>query len=157
MGIEQLVREYAARLTDVTKTFEAQLETAAPGEDIAAAGSPNVDYARVAEYVLAQRRSRKAFFSNDLFHEPAWDMLLALYIAQAEDRALFVKTLTSNTDAPATTSQRWIDHLHRLELVDRVVDPHDRRRVEIVLSESGREAMTRYLRTVVPPMYRFTS
>ena len=45
-----------------------------------------------------------------------------------------------------TTSQRWIDHLHKLKLIDRVIDPIDRRRMEISLSDNGFVAVTAYLR-----------
>ena len=88
------------------------------------------------------------FFPAELFHEPAWDMLLSLYVASEERRVMNVKTLVSTTSAPVTTSQRWIDHLHKLKLVERVVDPVDRRRMEISLSDSGHLAVIAYLERV---------
>ena len=56
-----------------------------------------------------------------------------------------VKTLVASADAPVTTSQRWIDHLAKLRLVDRITDPADRRRIEVSLSLLGAEAIEGYL------------
>lgn len=95
--------------------------------------------------MLDERRARRDFLPEELFHEPAWDMLLALYIAHVDRRTLNVKTLVACADAPVTTSQRWIDHLAKLGLVDRVIDPVDRRRVEVSLSDTGTQAIGLYL------------
>jgi hypothetical protein len=89
----------------------------------------------LAKQLLAQRVTRFDHFPAELFHEPAWDMLLALFIAQV-----------ASANAPVTTSQRWIDHLHKLKLIDRVIDPIGRRRMEISLSDSGNAAVLAYLR-----------
>ncbi|HVF94498.1 MAG TPA: hypothetical protein VM900_09310 [Sphingomonas sp.] len=99
----------------------------------------------IARRLLDERQARLDFFPSELFHEPAWDMLLAVYLAGEEGRIVNVKALVSTTNAPVTTSQRWIDHLHKLKLIERIVDPADRRRVEISLSDSGARAVIAYL------------
>lgn len=99
----------------------------------------------LAEQLLQRRQARFDFFPSELFHEPAWDMLLALYIAQTDKKVMNVKTLVAAASAPVTTSQRWIDHLHKLKLIDRVVDFEDRRRIEISLSSTGHDSIERYL------------
>lgn len=102
----------------------------------------------IADRLIAERRQRRDHFPTDLFHEPAWDMLLALYLANEDGRILNVKALVASSDAPVTTSQRWIDHLHKLRLIDRVGDPDDRRRIEVSLSDTGLGAVERYLDAV---------
>ena len=99
--------------------------------------------------LLAQRKMRRRFLPAELFHEPAWDMLIALFIAHNDTRPTNVKALVAMADAPVTTSQRWIEHLHKLKLIDRVNDPADRRRIEISLSHSGYEAITAYLTAIL--------
>jgi DNA-binding MarR family transcriptional regulator len=101
--------------------------------------------AELAQRLLHQRQARKQFLSASLFHEPAWELLLCLYVAHDQRTPLNVKHLVSLIDAPTTTSQRWIDQLVHMKLVNRVVDPVDRRRLEISLSEAGASAMGRYL------------
>jgi DNA-binding MarR family transcriptional regulator len=100
---------------------------------------------KYANSLLAERRMRRRFLPTELFHEPAWDMLLALFAMREERLPINVKTLVSFSEAPVTTSQRWIDHLYKLNLINRVTDPVDRRRIEISLSENGNEAMSAYL------------
>nr|WP_243848373.1 hypothetical protein [Sphingomonas insulae] len=109
-------------------------------------GAAALDPRELAKQLLAQRMARFDHFPAELFHEPAWDMLLALFVAHEERRTMNVKTLVASAQAPVTTSQRWIDHLHKLKLIDRVIDPVDRRRMEISLSDSGYTAITAYLR-----------
>lgn len=96
-----------------------------PNRDEAAAAP---DARELAKQLLAQRMARFDHFPAELFHEPAWDMLLALFVAHEERRTLNVKALVGTAHTPVTTSQRWIDHLHKLKLVDRVIDP-DRKSV----------------------------
>ena len=153
-----LIRDLTSRLSAVATEFGDRAERAVMAETDAADDSPmgtpiggslaaNAPATRRmhAERLIAERRARRAYFAPDLFHEPAWDMLLSLFLANEEGRILNVKALVASSDAPVTTSQRWIDHLHKLRLIDRVGDPDDRRRVEISLSDTGLTAIERYL------------
>ena len=76
-------------------------------------------------------------------------MMLALFVSRDERQPMNIKALVSMSDAPVTTSQRWIEHLHKLRLIDRVIDPTDRRRVETSLSYDGEQAMRGYLRALL--------
>jgi DNA-binding MarR family transcriptional regulator len=102
----------------------------------------------LAQALLDHRHARKRYLPASLFHEPAWEILLSLFVAHEKGVALNVKHLVSLIDAPVTTSQRWIDQLVHMKLLRRVVDPNDRRRLEISLSEQGADAMRRYLASV---------
>ncbi len=101
-----------------------------------------------AREMMAQRRLRRHYLPAELFHEPAWDMLVALFVSHRDDQPMNIKSLVAMADAPVTTSQRWIEHLHKLKLIDRVIDPTDRRRVEVSLSHGGYEAVKAYLQAV---------
>ena len=140
-----LVKDLAARLSTIAVEFGDRADRLAGTGTTPAAASPRSSGRDLAQRLLAQRVARFDFFPGELFHEPAWDMLLALYVADEDGENMNVKTLVSRANAPVTTSQRWIDHLHKLRLVDRVVDPADRRRIEISLSATGRESVARYL------------
>lgn len=132
--LSAVVVEFHDRAAVVAASFAADPDDPPTGEQLS----------EIAKSLLAQRRSRRTFLPAELFHEPAWDMLLALFVARY-DHPMNIKALVAMSDAPITTSQRWIEHLHKLRLVDRVVDPTDRRRVEISLNAAGQEAITRYL------------
>ena len=141
-----LIKDLTTRLSAVADQFTGRPdETALPADrsDGAVAERPN--RRAQAARLLEERRLRRDYLPEELFHEPAWDMLLALYLAHIDRRTLNVKTLVACADAPVTTSQRWIDHLAKLKLVDRVIDPMDRRRIEVSLSDHGADAVGRYL------------
>ena len=93
---------------------------------------------------LFVRRLRLEIFDNDLFGEPAWDMLLALYEAHLERRALSKSSLHLASMAPWPTALRWMDRLECLQLLRYYRDPHDARRTFVALSEVGVQSMERY-------------
>jgi len=59
--------------------------------------------------LLTVRRLRLDIFGSELFGEPAWDMLLALYEAHLEQRALSKSSLHLASMAPWPTALRWMD------------------------------------------------
>lgn len=142
-AVVSLIKDLTARLSAVAEEFSGRVEQVdAPNQTPA---DPVVSLAQKARTLADQRRLRRRSLPAELFHEPAWDMLLALYIAHDEGRVLNVKSLVACADAPVTTSQRWIEHLYKLRLVTRVVDAVDRRRLEVSLSQDGVDAMEAYL------------
>jgi len=149
--VEDLIRDFSAKLGSIAGEFGARADQIissgrAVGEIAPADGPP--DLVARARNIMASRKARRKFFPADLFHEPAWEMLMALFIVYENEHTMNVKTLVSCSDAPATTSQRWIDHLHKSGLIDRVTDTIDRRRIDISLSDRGYDAMTKYLKDV---------
>ncbi|KQS03806.1 hypothetical protein ASG11_05735 [Sphingomonas sp. Leaf357] len=149
--VEDLIRDFSAKLGSIAGEFGARADQIISSGRILpdnVADGP-VDLVARARNIMASRKARRKFFPADLFHEPAWEMLMALFIIYEGEHTMNVKALVSCSDAPATTSQRWIDHLHKSGLIDRVTDTIDRRRIDISLSERGHDAMTRYLKDVV--------
>lgn len=76
------------------------------------------DQARTASRLLKMRGLRWDYFNHDLFDEHAWNMLLILFIAQAEGRSMNVANLCSDSGAAATTGPRWIRHLTESRLIE---------------------------------------
>lgn len=145
-SIAGLVKDLTTQLSAIAVEFGSRADRLAhEPEDVPHPASETRDPRELAKQLLAQRMARFDHFPAELFHEPAWDMLLALFVAHEERRTMNVKTLVASANAPVTTSQRWIDHLHKLKLIDRVIDPADRRRMEISLSDRGHVAITAYL------------
>jgi DNA-binding MarR family transcriptional regulator len=149
-SIAGLVKDLTTQLSAIAVEFGTRADrladTTGGGTGEAQAVVTPLNGRELAKQLLAQRQARFDHFPAELFHEPAWDMLLALFVAHEERRTMNVKTLVGSAHAPVTTSQRWIDHLHKLKLIDRVIDPVDRRRMEISLSDAGYAAITAYLR-----------
>lgn len=91
-----------------------------------------------------RRRRTKIFRSEDLFGEPAWDILLDLFIAAKERRRVSVTSACIGSAVPSTTALRWITILERQGLLMREADPGDARRVYVKLSAHGYTAMLEY-------------
>ncbi|MEE4450009.1 winged helix DNA-binding protein [Novosphingobium resinovorum] len=91
-----------------------------------------------------RRRRTKIFRSEELFGEPAWDILLDLFIAAKERRRVSVTSACIGSAVPSTTALRWIAILEKQGLLMREADPGDARRVYVKLSARGYAAMLEY-------------
>ncbi|MBV9929421.1 MAG: MarR family transcriptional regulator [Alphaproteobacteria bacterium] len=96
---------------------------------------------------IAQRRQRERIFGETLFSDPAWDLLLLLFVAEEEGRRVTVSTLCSEAPVPATTAHRWILALLERGLAARSSDPDDCRLRYIGLTAETHEALRSYLWT----------
>lgn len=102
-------------------------------------------YLALARRTYALRRKRAVIFGNpDLFGEPAWDILLDLFIAYGEGKQVSVSSACIGSAAPATTGLRWLGVLADEGLVVRENDPEDNRRVLVRLSPRGLAAFDRF-------------
>ncbi|WP_299191607.1 MarR family transcriptional regulator [uncultured Erythrobacter sp.] len=102
--------------------------------------------------IISGRQARAKFFDEELFADPAWDMLLDLTAAHAEHQRVSVTSLCIAAAVPATTALRWIKQLVDSGVFVRVADSTDRRRAFIGLSEQSTEAMARYFHEVEVPL-----
>lgn len=91
------------------------------------------------------RRLRARHFSRAMFAEPAWDMLLLLYLADSAQERQTIGQLAEGIETPLTTVLRWVGYLEKEHLVERQDHPTDRRIVFIGLTNKGRTALETYL------------
>jgi DNA-binding MarR family transcriptional regulator len=97
-----------------------------------------------ARLTFANRALRSEFFNKDMFGEAAWDMLLALYVAEQSGTRHTVSGLASLSGVATTTALRWLDFLQTEELVARQSNPIDRRVFYVELTDKGREGLDAY-------------
>lgn len=98
-----------------------------------------------ARIVLDSRQRRTKYFNRAMFGEPAWDVLLALYITERSDGPQSIGRIAEWIKTPLTTVARWIDYLEKERLVSREAHPNDKRVIFIRLLEKGRELLDAYL------------
>ena len=98
--------------------------------------------------VIRARRIRARYFDEELFADPAWDMLLDLLQAEIAQHRVPVSSLCIAAAVPATTALRWIKTMTDNGLFRRRADPHDGRRVFIELAPEASLAMRRYFAEV---------
>ena len=118
--------------------------TASPGDRLVRAARPALPDPRLIRRILRQRQLRSRFFENDLFADPAWDMLLDLTAARAEHLRVSVTSLCIASAVPPTTALRWITQMTEMGLMERLNDETDRRRAFITLTDKAADAMARY-------------
>jgi len=99
---------------------------------------------RLVRRIVRQRQLRARFFDDDLFADPAWDMLLDLSAARAEHARVSVSSLCIASGVLPTTALRWIGQMSEAGLFERVEDDTDRRRAFIVLTDRAADAMAHY-------------
>ncbi|WP_159870900.1 MarR family transcriptional regulator [Novosphingobium sp. 9U] len=162
MGISQQVmrnRAKAMRLIGIANELlamarELEMTNHDDGSPSTGGGAPNATptagqdhpvWVELARQTYDDRRRRnKIFQSDELFGEPAWDIMLDLFIAAKERRRVSVTSACIGSAVPSTTALRWISILERQGFLSREADPGDARRVYVRLSPRGYEAMLEY-------------
>jgi DNA-binding MarR family transcriptional regulator len=75
-----------------------------------------------------RRRRDDLLGSASLFSDPAWDMLLDLFIAAREEKPISISGVGAGSGVPATTALRYVTALQSAGLITLLADPADRRR-----------------------------
>lgn len=97
-----------------------------------------------AREILADRKRRHEVFSKAMFGEPAWEMLLLLYILRSGTRQT-IGRLGELAGASKSTALRWIEYLEQQRLVRRETHPTDKRAIFVELTEKAIESLEAYL------------
>lgn len=98
-----------------------------------------------ARRLIQEFELRHSFFDKNLFSDPAWLILLDLFVHNTVGRPVSVSSLYLAAKTPPTTALRWINALVDRGMIERLDDPTDRRRVHLKLSPAAYENMTAYL------------
>jgi hypothetical protein len=144
-----LARELRARGLELIRMGEAMVRQAAAAvgqvADDRVSSDETPDVVQVARTAYHDRQLRSAYFRSDLFGEPAWNMLLDLFIRERAGHHTSVKAACLGSGAAKTTALRYISLLIDEGLIQREEDPEDGRRTWLTLSPAAAEMMTRYL------------
>jgi DNA-binding MarR family transcriptional regulator len=97
---------------------------------------------RRAREEFENRRRRSRIFGRDMFGEPAWDMLLVLYIQDAAGPRETVGRLIKYSGTSASSAKRWIAFLSERGFVKRVSHPTDARTWFVELTDKGRQSVS---------------
>ena len=100
---------------------------------------------RLALAVYRDRAARARELPAELLGEPAWDILLDLFINRRRGQRISITSACTASQVPPTTALRWIAMLVELGLVSREEDQTDKRRAFVSLSGQGERTVTRLL------------
>ncbi len=96
------------------------------------------------------RRTRDRLFADeDLFGDPAWDILLDLVYAERDHKSVSVTSACMASGVPPTTALRWVTVLEARGYIERAQDKLDGRRRYVMLTEKGRTLMNRFFAHLV--------
>lgn len=99
---------------------------------------------RAKEYIHKRRSRERMFGSTELFADPAWNILIDLFIASEERKAISVSSACIASSVPTATALRWIKLLENDGHVSRVDDRSDVRLSLLYLSEAATDKLRRY-------------
>jgi len=145
------LRQLSEEVSRIASTL-ARLSTG-PGTPVRAleqlpAGDTPALSAETVRAVIRSRRLRTRYFREELFADPAWDMLLDLLQAEIAQLRVPVSSLCIAAAVPATTALRWLKTLVSQGIFVRRADPHDGRRVFVELAPEASQALRRYFAEV---------
>jgi DNA-binding MarR family transcriptional regulator len=110
--------------------------------------------AAMAEELYRIRRKHETIFGtafgDGLFADPAWDLLLDLYIHNARKQKISVSSACLAAAVPTTTALRYISELLKRGLIERVPHPADGRSFLLCLTIPAIKAMEALLRQLQP-------
>ena len=97
-----------------------------------------------AQEEFENRRRRIKIFGRKMFGEPAWDMLLALYINDHAGPRQTVGSLIENAGMVPSTGKRWIEFLVDNGFIARDKHPNDARTHFVFLTDRARALLRSY-------------
>lgn len=101
--------------------------------------------ATLAGAIYRMRQHRQAYFDSALFAEPAWDMMLDLFINKVRGARVSTTSLCLAAGVPHATGIRWIRTLREHALLRRYRAPDDGRLMLIEITPKGYQLMRRCL------------
>jgi hypothetical protein len=103
----------------------------------------------LARQIYGARRKRSVLTEwAEFFGEPAWDLMLDLFIAAHEGRDVSISSACIAAEVPKTTALRWLNVLEKEGIIVRDGDRHDHRRSMVRISTKAFAEIARYLRHI---------
>ena len=90
-----------------------------------------------AKRIYENRQGRNKFLPEELLAEPAWDMLLELFMQFSGGAKVSTSSLCIASNSPQSTALRYLAQLEELGLVERFPAKNDRRVQLVTLTDRG--------------------
>ncbi|MEO1167861.1 MAG: hypothetical protein AAFW97_04025 [Pseudomonadota bacterium] len=99
---------------------------------------------------LQARREREWQFPKGLFSDPAWDILLELYVAESEDRPIYESAVGPAISIPEKSGLRWLGILEARQLISRALEDEHGQEARISLTPNAIAGMNHWLDRMAP-------
>lgn len=100
-----------------------------------------------AGWIQEMRTKRSRVLPDAMLGEPAWDIMIGLFMAHGRQR-MTLTSLANITGTAQTTLMRWLRTLSEMDLISSVPSTTDARVTIIDLSGKGLASMTAFLRDI---------
>ena len=135
----------AVELSPRDREDAARLLSLLLGEGVVEARRQDMSLIQLAESIIEARRRRSEVFNPAMFGEPAWELLLTLFVMDRAGPRLTIGRLAQVAGTKLTTALRWLDYLEDQAFIQREQHPTDARTAFIELTDKAREALRVYL------------
>lgn len=140
--------EEVSRIASALANLSMGLATGRPTHDDAP-GTEGADiYLSTVDRAFHARKARTRYFPQELFAEPAWDMLLHLFRCELRGRRVSTSDLCFAAGVPETTALRWISTMDQQGLVISEPEGHEDQPRFITLSPNAKAALRHYFSEV---------
>ena len=99
---------------------------------------------QLVSHVVHARRTRSDFFAPEIFSDPAWDILLVLFLAKVRGEGMTLDQLAKAAGSSISASVRWIHIMDRAGLVQWRCDPSGGENKMVELATRGWSAMVQW-------------
>ena len=151
-NLSQQLKALGAQL--VRLAGEVSRRDASEGTSTAFAGfdKPKVAWLNAAKLARDGRACRHDYFPSEFFGEPAWNILLELFICELQGRYMSVQDACLASGVPPTTALRYVGNLQERHLLRRMADKTDGRRTYVRITNRGDDLMRQYLAHIIPDL-----
>ena len=111
-------------------------------------GLSSTELLNQAKFIYESRRKRARYIEDDIFGEPAWDIILDLLISKLSGKRISVTSSCMASAVAPTTALRWLKHLEEYGIVIRENCLTDNRRSYVSLSDSTFNSLVKYFSEV---------
>lgn len=145
------MREMASSLLRLADSIDQKWEPAASGSIFKWPGALSriernaYNLALKSKLIYDKRTNRSKFISSEMLGEPAWDMLLELFMQYAGGAKVSTTSLCIASRVPVTTALRYVKLLEDAGLIEKSLASYDRRVTLVSLTEKGAVSVGAYL------------
>jgi DNA-binding MarR family transcriptional regulator len=112
-------------------------------------GAAGMTLHAVADRLYSERRRRERHFPQGLFKEPAWDLMLALFIAREEGRELDLIQACEVAGVTPGAGRSLLAKMESEGLVARAKSNRNRKRQTVALTKHSIERLSDYLAALI--------
>jgi Fic family protein len=137
----------AAELKDLRKLLEREKRRSnlANSSDFTEGPEGQINHTKLAERIYRARRDRERVFDDEIFADPAWDLLLDLFVRSSRNEQVSISSACHAASVPEATALRYLKALTEKNYVERISHPNDRRSTTLKMTPLGSNLMIEWL------------